>query len=246
MTVHWRAHPGTPHVGTESIVLGAAAAAATQVPVEPDSPLADIQARQPAAARRRPGRVTWRGRVGIAAALVLTVAGWTAGAAPPAWAHDVLLHTQPTAGAALANVPVTVVLTFGEPALALGTAVEILGPAGDVASGPPVLVGSTVREAVRAGAPAGGYTVRWRVTSADGHPVSGAFTFTARGSGGSARPTPAEPVTGGAHTGAGPSVVWWASAAAALALAALLAAVRRARRHGGSAPRHGAEGRPDE
>jgi copper resistance protein C len=238
MTVHWRAHPGTPHVGTESIVLGAAAAAATRVPVKPDSPLAE-------AGRRPNSTMTWRGRVAIAAALVLAVAGWTAGAAPPAWAHDVLLHTAPTAGATVATVPPTVVLTFGEPALALGTAVEILGPAGDVASGPPVLVGSTVREAVRAGAPAGAYTVRWRVTSADGHPVSGAFTFTARGSGGSARPAPAEPVTGGAHTGAGPSVVWWASAAA-LALAALLAAVHRARRHGGSAPRHGAEGRPDD
>ncbi len=38
----------------------------------------------------------------------------------------------------------------------------------------------TVRQALAPGAPAGAYTVSWRVTSADGHPISDTFTFTAR------------------------------------------------------------------
>jgi hypothetical protein len=41
------------------------------------------------------------------------------------------------------------------------------------------LAENTVSQDLQPGAPAGSYTVAWRVTSADGHPVSGAFSFTA-------------------------------------------------------------------
>jgi methionine-rich copper-binding protein CopC len=194
--------------------------------------------------------VTARARAGLAVALGLTVAGWLGAAAAPAWAHNVLLSTQPAAGSTVATVPDAVVLTFDRPALALGTAVEILGPAGDVASGPPALVDTTVREAVRAGAPAGAYTVRWRVTSADGHPVSGSFAFTALAGGGSAAATAGRPVPGSTHTAAGSSVLWWAlwwvTAAAALLSVGLLANVARVRRHDGPAAARDAEGRLNE
>ena len=75
------------------------------------------------------------------------------------------------------TVPAEVVLTFDQPALAVGTEVLVRGPGGEVQTGKPVLVDTVVRQAVRGG-PAGAYTVTWRATSADGHPISGRFGFT--------------------------------------------------------------------
>jgi hypothetical protein len=91
----------------------------------------------------------------------------------------------------VAKLPDHVVLTFNLPALNIGAAMQVVGPDGDVAIGKPVLVNTTVSEAVRPGAPAGDYRVTWRVTSADGHPISGPFAFTAEaGSDGTAAAGP--------------------------------------------------------
>ena len=111
--------------------------------------------------------------------------------AVPASAHDVLRSTNPADGAVVDRLPDRVVLTFDEPALAIGTEVVVTGPAGPVSDGQPRLVDAEVRQPVRAG-PAGRYTVLWRVTSADGHPVSGTFAFTTQqGSAASPTATPA-------------------------------------------------------
>ena len=107
--------------------------------------------------------------------------------AVPASAHDVLRSTNPADGAVVDRLPDLVVLTFDEPALAIGTEVVVTGPAGPVSDGQPQLVDAEVRQPVRAG-PAGRYTVLWRVTSADGHPVSGTFAFTTQ-QGSAASPT---------------------------------------------------------
>jgi methionine-rich copper-binding protein CopC len=101
------------------------------------------------------------------------------GAVVAAQAHNVLVGTSPTGGSILAVGPVQVTLTFDQPALAVGTEVIVTGPAGQEQSGAAVLVDNTVSEHLRPGSPAGQYTVAWRVTSADGHPVSGTFSFTA-------------------------------------------------------------------
>ena len=77
-------------------------------------------------------------------------------------------------------LPDRVVLTFDQPALALGTELRVTGPGGDVSDGSPQLVDDDVTQPLRAGAPPGPYTVTWRVTSADGHPITGRFAFTAR------------------------------------------------------------------
>ena len=98
--------------------------------------------------------------------------------AGPASAHDVLRSTNPKDGTHVERPPAEVVLTFDEPALAVGTEVLVTGPSGSVSTGPPRLVDNEVRQSLAAG-PAGAYTVVWRVTSADGHPVSGTFGFTA-------------------------------------------------------------------
>lgn len=97
--------------------------------------------------------------------------------------------------------PSEIVLTFDQPAVAMGTRVVVTGPSGPVQTGTARLVDDTVTRAVAGGAPAGAYTVAWRVTSADGHPVSGTFTFTSTSAGAqsppvAAAPAPAEPAAG--------------------------------------------------
>ena len=100
--------------------------------------------------------------------------------AAPASAHNVLISVSPADGSTVDTAPAAVVLTFDQPAQALGTAILVLGPDGTtVSTGEPILVNSTVRESLGPQRPAGLYTVEWRVTSTDGHPISGRFTFTA-------------------------------------------------------------------
>jgi len=118
-------------------------------------------------------------------------------AAPAAQAHDELVGTDPADGTTVPFAPATVTLSFAEPAVALGTEVKVTSPAGKVVSvGEPELVDSTVRQAVDGELPAGKYTVTYRVTSQDGHAVSGKFSFTAADEAGAEEPTsPAKPVT---------------------------------------------------
>ena len=89
-----------------------------------------------------------------------------------------------------------------------------------------------VTQAVQPGAPAGRYTVTWRVTSIDGHPVSGSFGFTATAAAPGHRPQ-AAPVTAGARAQA-PStetgVAWWVYAVGAAVVAAVAAAALARRR----------------
>jgi methionine-rich copper-binding protein CopC len=98
----------------------------------------------------------------------------------PASAHNTLTSTNPADQAMVRSAPRAVVLTFDEPAIAKGSQVVVAGPSGQVQQGQPRLVDNTITEDVQPGAPAGAYTVAWRFTSANGHPVSGAFSFSAR------------------------------------------------------------------
>ena len=92
-------------------------------------------------------------------------------------AHDVLERTNPSDGATVDRLPGAVVLTFAEAPLSLGTQVVVTGPTGNMASGAPTIDGPDVTQALLPSAPAGEYTVTYRVTSDDGHPVSGSFSF---------------------------------------------------------------------
>lgn len=111
--------------------------------------------------------------------------------APAAAAHTELVSSSPADGAILQTAPTTVVLTLNEAAVALGTRVIVTGPAGEVQTGKPRLVERTVAQNLQPGSPAGRYTVRWRVVSDDGHPVSGSFVFTVAAD----APTPAATIT---------------------------------------------------
>ncbi len=119
----------------------------------------------------------------LALLAVLLTAGLTLGAIPAASAHNVLESTSPSNGSTVENTPGKVVLTFNEPAQATGTVIEIEGPSGNVAVGKAKLVNNKVIQQIRPGSPAGKYAVKWRVTSADGHPVTGNFSFTSKSPG---------------------------------------------------------------
>jgi methionine-rich copper-binding protein CopC len=136
---------------------------------------------------RAAGRLVAAGFLALAAVLVL---------AAPGSAHDRLVATDPAAGSKVSSVPTAVSLTFNEPVLGVGSRVEVIGPDGDVVAGRPKVVDTVVKVAVRDAAPAGKYTVKWRVTSADGHPISGTFTFRAAEPAGTPPGTPS-PAPGG-------------------------------------------------
>ncbi|QTE30199.1 copper resistance CopC family protein [Pengzhenrongella sicca] len=129
----------------------------------------------------RPG--PFRARAMIAAAAGAAILALILfGAASPASAHDALVSATPADGSTVEAAPATVDLVFAEPAVALGTEIVVLGPDGaTVSTGAVVLTDATVSQALVADRPAGTYTVQYRVTSADGHPVSGQLTFVATG-----------------------------------------------------------------
>lgn len=97
-----------------------------------------------------------------------------------ALAHDVVEKTSPSDGSVLEQVPATVTLTFAEAPLAVGLQVVVTGPSGDVSEGTATVSGLDVVQPVSPSAPGGDFTVGYRVTSSDGHPVTGTFHFFAR------------------------------------------------------------------
>ena len=113
------------------------------------------------------------------AVVALTASAALLASAAPALAHDELVSSNPATDATVAVPPTEVVLTFDEAVLPVGTQVVVTGPDGPVSDGSPRLEGTAVHQPLLGG-PAGKYSVAWRATSADGHPVSGSFAFTAQ------------------------------------------------------------------
>jgi methionine-rich copper-binding protein CopC len=106
------------------------------------------------------------------AALLLT--------AGPAAAHDAAESSSPADGATVATPPAKVSITFNKNPLGLGAQVKISDSAGtDWADGKVEIVDNVASQSLREGAPAGKYTVAWRVVSSDSHPIEGTFVFTA-------------------------------------------------------------------
>jgi methionine-rich copper-binding protein CopC len=116
--------------------------------------------------------------VRIAAALAAAGAGLLLGT-PVADAHSVLLSSSPAADAAVTASPAEAVLVFNEPVENRFTELAVLGPDGAShwEAGPASVVDARVSAPLRPLGPAGAYTIRYRVTSADGHPVSGTVPF---------------------------------------------------------------------
>lgn len=140
----------------------------------------------------------------VATALLGGVAAPAVMLAPVAAAHSVLVSVDPEDGARLENSPGQVVLTFNEeinPSFA-SVAVSSGDDRANLVTGQPSVDGGTVTAQLPDLGP-GAYTVGYRVTSADGHVVSGSTVFTLVGATGS--PTSA-PGGAGSSTGAAPAV----------------------------------------
>lgn len=134
------------------------------------------------------------------------VAAMALAGAPVAAAHAVRIATDPAANAELSQGPQRVSATFNEQLQPDFAAMTVVGPDGNLWSdGDPQVQGAVISVGVRPLGPAGVYTVNYRVTSADGHPVSGSWSFhlTVAATG-----TPGPPAAEPADTAGGGIPVW--------------------------------------
>ncbi|BBY31523.1 copper resistance CopC family protein [Mycolicibacterium sediminis] len=117
------------------------------------------------------------------------LAFWMAGAGI-ATAHTALSGSDPAEGASLAASPTAITLSFSEDINPTFVNVVLSSADGrSWISGDPRVDGPRVVTEVRPDLPTSGvYTVGYRVVSADGHPVSGSYTFTISGVPGEAPP----------------------------------------------------------
>ena len=114
------------------------------------------------------------------AAVLSAVAAAALALPAAAWAHAALLHTVPQASGTVNVAPPEVQLTYSEPIEPRFAIVSVTDAAGrQVTSGQPASAPGSPQTLVTPleHVPEGWYLVFWRVISADGHPVRGAFTF---------------------------------------------------------------------
>ncbi|MFB7241042.1 hypothetical protein CW362_10455 [Streptomyces populi] len=100
--------------------------------------------------------------------------------AGPAAAHTGLLSSEPAAGQVLPGLPPKIALTFRQPVTAGADAVRVFDDhmrRVDLGGHPDDRRRRTLRTALPGSLRAGTYSVAWQVTSADGHPVAGAYRF---------------------------------------------------------------------
>jgi copper resistance protein C len=128
--------------------------------------------------------------VGVVAAAFAVVTTATS-----AHAHADLVGTTPRSGATLDELPRTVSLVFSEQVSAPAF-VRVAGPGGDVARGQVEIVDDTLSQRLVSTADPGRYSMSYRVTSADGHSITGTVPFSVTGGGSSG---------GGAGDDSGPS-----------------------------------------
>lgn len=176
-------------------------------------------------------RAVIRGLVGVLVLLLLVLAPLA-----PAGAHDAIEGAEPTDGSVLPAVPAAVKLTFNNPPLALGAVVQVVDQAGvSQSDGGVAITDNVVTQPLKAGAPAGRYTVVWRVVSSDSHPIEGRFAFTAGSA--LAKSSTASPVPASAPARDEPAdaaVTLWTLALGVLVLAFGLVARSRLSRSGSS------------
>jgi copper transport protein len=112
--------------------------------------------------------------------LLIAVAAAALALPAAAWAHAALLRTVPEASRTINTAPPEVRLTYSEPIEPRFAIVSVTDAAGrQVTGGPPAGAPGSPQTLVTPlrKVPEGWYLVFWRVISADGHPVRGAFTF---------------------------------------------------------------------
>ncbi|MET9568673.1 copper resistance CopC/CopD family protein [Streptomyces virginiae] len=124
----------------------------------------------------RPARTSLTVLALLAAVCALLVAG-----AGSAFAHAGLTGSDPADSSVLKEAPRQVTLTFTESVTFSEESVRVLSPENQRVNPAPAQYvdgrGNTARVQLSDALPQGTYTVAWRVVSADGHPISGAFVF---------------------------------------------------------------------
>lgn len=131
---------------------------------------------------------------------IFVVAAALLGLAAPASAHDTAESRTPAQGATVATPPEKVSVTFNRNPLGIGSQFSVKDATGaEWADGAVEIVDNVASQKLKDGAPAGQYTVTWRVASSDSHPIEGTFGFTAAAAA-AATPTgsaPASPAPSG-------------------------------------------------
>ncbi len=155
----------------------------TAIPLVPSTPAGPATVRSTTTRAARAGAVTLFGLAIAVGTAVLT--------ATPASAHDRLLGSVPAAGSTV-RAPDRVRLTLSEDVVPVGSRIVVAGSSGPV-TGRLTASGADLSQTFRDELAAGKYTVTWRAVSSDGHPISGRFGFTVRGSSGES--SPGEPPT---------------------------------------------------
>jgi copper resistance protein C len=93
-------------------------------------------------------------------------------------AHATRIATDPADNAELSASPAQVSATFNEKLQPQFAAMTVVGPDGNLwSTGDAKVDGAVASVGVRPLGPSGTYTVNYRVTSADGHVVSGSWSF---------------------------------------------------------------------
>jgi methionine-rich copper-binding protein CopC len=110
---------------------------------------------------------------------VLVLAGSaTLAIATAASAHAQLISMSPADGSLVQTAPTEVVLTFDQNMQDVGDGVVVRDPNGvHMEDGKPVILNNTVTETLKPITVPGHYNVDFRITSADGHPVSKQLGF---------------------------------------------------------------------
>ena len=224
MVVHWDQPPlpggGEPEHPMPMLTLTQAApegASTTAAPAPASLPgcagagLVAVGARhnRTLAGRRRTagGRARGRARTGHTAAVMRTAAALggllaviALTTAPTASAHPTRIATKPAVNSVLTTGPSQVSATFNEHIQSTFAAMTVVGPDGSLwSTGQPRVQGAIISIDVMPLGPAGTYTVNYRVTSADGHVVSGSWPFqlTTAGTGRPGPPAAAPAASGG-------------------------------------------------
>jgi copper transport protein len=119
----------------------------------------------------RAARLTWLLTALTTLLMVVLPAG-------PASAHSELVSSTPADGAVLAHAPREVRMDFTEGISLVDGGLTLLDADGAAVRTPtPTAAGRTITWPMPPQLPDGTYLVNWRVVSADGHPVAGAFAF---------------------------------------------------------------------
>jgi copper transport protein len=114
-----------------------------------------------------------RAGVALVAAVVLVLM-----LAAPGSAHAELESTDPSNGQRLDAAPTQITMTFSESVNLVDGGIHLLKGGGTTVTTPsPTVSGRTISWRMPRSLTDGAYVVSWRVVSADGHPIDGAFAF---------------------------------------------------------------------